>query len=38
MCWRMPWDDTYVEAKTQEWIEFRTHVSTWELNQYLATY
>ena len=30
--------DTYVEAKTQEWIEFRTHVSTWELNQYLATY
>lgn len=30
--------DTYVEAKTQEWIDFRTHVTSWELSQYLATY
>ncbi len=30
--------DTYVEAKMQEWIEFRSHVSSWELDHYLAVY
>jgi glutamine synthetase len=28
----------YVEAKTQEWDEYRLTVSDWELERYLATY
>ncbi len=30
--------ETYVEAKTQEWKDFRAHVTSWELDHYLATY
>ncbi|HIQ04114.1 MAG TPA: type I glutamate--ammonia ligase, partial [Anaerolineae bacterium] len=28
----------YIEAKQQEWNEYRLHVSQWELNRYLAIY
>lgn len=28
----------YVEGKKKEWDAFRTHVSAWEINQYLVTY
>lgn len=30
--------ERYVEAKTQEWNEYRTHVSEWELNRYMTVY
>lgn len=30
--------ETYVEAKSREWGEFRSHVTSWELDHYLATY
>jgi glutamine synthetase len=30
--------ERYVEAKTQEWDEYRLHVSRWELDRYLAQY
>lgn len=30
--------DNYVEAKTQEWDDFRLSVSRWELERYLAIY
>ncbi len=30
--------ETYVEAKTQEWRDYRSHVTAWELNHYLATH
>jgi glutamine synthetase len=29
--------ERYVDAKTSEWDEFRTHVSEWEVNRYLET-
>lgn len=29
--------ERYVEAKTSEWDEFRTHVTEWEVNRYLET-
>lgn len=30
--------ERYVEAKTQEWDEYRVHVTRWELDRYLAVY
>ncbi|HRW03808.1 MAG TPA: type I glutamate--ammonia ligase [Caldilineaceae bacterium] len=30
--------ERYVEAKTQEWNEYRTHVSEWELSRYMTLY
>lgn len=30
--------ERYVEAKMQEWNEYRTHVSEWELNRYMTVY
>jgi glutamine synthetase len=30
--------DKFVEAKTQEYDEFRVDVSDWELDRYLETY
>lgn len=30
--------ERFVEAKTQEWNEYRLYVSQWEINRYLATY
>lgn len=30
--------ERYVEAKTQEWIEYRGYVSRWELDRYLTVY
>ncbi len=30
--------ERYVEAKTQEWNEYRVHVTRWELDRYLAQY
>ncbi len=30
--------ERYVEAKQQEWDEYRLHVSQWELDRYLAIY
>ncbi len=30
--------ERYVEAKTQEWNEYRLHVSRWELDRYLTQY
>jgi glutamine synthetase len=30
--------DRFVEAKTSEWLEYRTHVSNWELERYLPVY
>ena len=30
--------ERYVEAKTQEWNDYRLHVSRWELDRYLAQY
>lgn len=30
--------ETYVEAKTQEWRDYRSHVTAWELDHYLATH
>ena len=28
----------YVEGKEKEWDAYRTHVSQWEMEQYLVTY
>ena len=30
--------ETYVEAKTREWRDYRSHVTAWELNHYLANH
>jgi glutamine synthetase len=30
--------ERYVEAKTQEWNEYRLYVSEWELNRYMTMY
>jgi glutamine synthetase len=30
--------ERYVEAKTQEWDEYRVHVTRWELDRYLTVY
>ena len=30
--------ERYIEAKTQEWDEYRLDVSQWELDRYLPTY
>lgn len=30
--------ERFVEAKTQEWNDYRVYVSQWELDRYLATY
>jgi glutamine synthetase len=30
--------ERFVEAKSQEWEEYRTYVSQWELNRYLSLY
>jgi glutamine synthetase len=30
--------DHYVEAKTEEWNEYRTQVTQWELDRYLEAY
>ena len=30
--------ERFVEAKTQEWNEYRRYVSAWEIDRYLATY
>lgn len=30
--------ERYVEAKTQEWNEYRVHVSQWEVDRYLTLY
>ncbi|HYF61938.1 MAG TPA: glutamine synthetase, partial [Herpetosiphonaceae bacterium] len=30
--------DRYVEAKQQEWHEYRLYVSQWELDRYLPIY
>ncbi|MBC8163192.1 MAG: glutamine synthetase, partial [Roseiflexaceae bacterium] len=30
--------ERFVEAKTQEWNEYRRYVSQWEIDRYLATY
>ena len=30
--------DRYLEAKTQEWTEYRLYVSQWELDRYLTLY
>jgi glutamine synthetase len=30
--------DRYLEAKYQEWNEYRTRVHQWELDRYLAVY
>lgn len=30
--------ERFVEAKTQEWEEYRAHVSQWEIDRYLAIY
>ena len=30
--------ERFVEAKTQEWNEYRRYVSAWEIERYLATY
>ena len=30
--------ESYIEAKTQEWDEYRVNVSEWELNRYLPIY
>ena len=30
--------ERYVEAKTQEWDEYRIHVTRWELDRYLTVY
>ena len=27
--------DTFVQFKTQEWVDYHTHVSDWELKKYL---
>jgi glutamine synthetase len=30
--------ERYVEAKSQEWNEYRLYVSQWELDRYLTRY
>ncbi len=30
--------ERYIEAKTQEWNEYRMHVSQWEVDRYLTLY
>ncbi len=30
--------ERFIEAKTQEWEEYRAYVSSWEIERYLATY
>ncbi|HZB96150.1 MAG TPA: hypothetical protein VE268_09325 [Herpetosiphonaceae bacterium] len=30
--------ERYVEAKQQEWDDYRLHVSQWELERYLPIY